>query len=138
VYTAEVSDATLVTAGTLASGKGGIADQSLGTAGIVRTYDDVLVSTPTTEPIVLYSGRSLEIRHDSTERESSGGGTWGRPASYRGGRFRVNPAGDQDRTTRVAVKASRNDLATAADDNLTDQITLVATITPRCSVIPRV
>lgn len=80
------------------------------TATVTRYYDDFAVFTPAAEPIVLYSGRMIEIRHDSTERESSAGSVWGRPQSYRGSRFKVPPAGDANRTTRVAVKASRNDL----------------------------
>jgi len=102
-----------------------------------RKYDDVVVAVPASESIALYSGRKIEIRHDSCERESIGGGTWGRPQSYRGSRFYVPPAGTDARTTRVAVKASRADLASSADDNLTDQILLTAVITPRCSVVPR-
>jgi hypothetical protein len=135
-----VLDATstaIATGGALAAGKAGIADNSEGSSGL-RAYDDISVGIPPAEPIVLYSGQSLEIRHDSTERESSTGGTWGRPPSYRGSRFKVSPAGDANRTTRVAVKASRNDLDTAEDANLTDQIQLTATVTPRCTVIPRV
>jgi hypothetical protein len=135
VTTWKLSDSSLATAGALASGKGGIADKGANTS--TRTYDNVTVSTPTTEPIALYSGRKLQVRFDSTERESSAGGTWGRPQTYRGSRFYVQPAGTADRTTRVAVKASRNDLTTAEDANLTDQIALKVTVTPRCTVIPR-
>lgn len=54
----------------------------------------------------------------------------GQAAILRGrNRFWVNPAGDQNRTTRVAVKASRNNLDAAEDANLTDQIAL-ATVAP--------
>lgn len=42
-------------------------------------------------------------------RESSAGGTSCQP-SYRGSRFKVGPAGDRDRTTRVVVLAHRNNL----------------------------
>jgi hypothetical protein len=138
LYEIDVSDAVLATGGALASGKGGIADQLL-EAGTPtsRFFDDVVVSTPPTEPIVLYSGRKLEVRHDDTLREATGGGTYGQPASYRGSRFKVQPAGAENRTTRVVAKASRNDLSSAEDANLTDQILLEATITPRCSVVPR-
>jgi hypothetical protein len=136
--TIDASDSAVATGGTLASGKAGIADQCLAVfVGAIRRYDDVVVSTPSAEPVVLYSGRKLEVRSDSAERESSAGGTWGRPASYRGSRFYVQPAGDGNRTTRVAVKASRNDLTVAEDANLTDQIKLIATVTPRYTVIPR-
>jgi hypothetical protein len=133
----EVIDAVLATGGALASGKGGIADQKRDTVAAARRYDDVVISTPAAEPIALYSGRRLEIRSDATQRESSAGGTYGQPASYRGSRFKVQPAGDRGRTTRIAAKASRNDLTSAEDANLTDQIALSAVITPRYSVTPR-
>jgi hypothetical protein len=135
--TVDVVDTVLATAGTLASGKGGIADQALSVTASTRKYDDVSVLTPAAEPIALYSGQSLEVRHDDTVRESSAGGTWGRPQAYRGSRFKVQPAGTEDRTTRVAVKATRNDITSAPDLNFTDQILLEAIITPRCSVVPR-
>ena len=134
-YTVDVISVDVATGGTLATGKAGIYDT--GAATVTRYYDAFSVVTPPSEPIALYSGRSLEIRHDSTERESSGGDTWGRPASYRGTRLWINPAGDQSRTTRVAVKASRNDLDSAEDANLTDQIALTVEVVPRFNWLPR-
>ena len=134
--TVDVISADLATGGILATGKGGVYDTS-STATVTRYYDDFAVFTPAAEPIVLYSGRMIEIRHDSTERESSAGSVWGRPQSYRGSRFKVPPAGDANRTTRVAVKASRNDLDSAEDANLTDQITLSATVVRIYAVLPR-
>jgi hypothetical protein len=134
----DTTSTVLATGGTLATGKPGIYDYNPGTA-ISRIYDTIGVATPAAEPIALFSGRKLEVRHNSVERESSAGGTWGRPQSSRGrNRFWVQPAGTADRTTRVVAKASRNDLRSGADDNLSDQIKLEATVTPRCSVIPRV
>jgi hypothetical protein len=140
VTVAEVDfyDAALATGGTLATGKAGFWDGlTSATRTATRYYDNFYVAVPAAEPVAVYSGRSLKIRHDDTIRESSAGGTWGRPPTYRGSRFYVQPAGDADRTTRVAVKLSRNDLDSAADDNLTDQLTLTATVTPRYSVVPR-
>lgn len=135
--TAEATSSTLATGGILANGKTGLFDMNSTSVATSRYYTNVAVSTPAAEPIAVYSGRSLEIRHDSTERESSAGGTWGRLQSYRGGRFKVQPAGDADRTTRVVVKASRNDLDSAEDANLTDQISLAVEVTPRYAVLPR-
>lgn len=136
-YVVEATDTALAGAGTLASGKPGIADKNNSGAARTRSYDDVVVSVPATEPVILYSARALKIHHNNAERESSAGGTWGRPQSYRGSRFWVRPAGDADRTTRVAVKASRNDLDSTEDANLTDQITLAVEVTPRYAVLPR-
>ena len=120
-----------------ASGKAGIGDNSDGNIG-VRTYDDIYVLTPAGEPIVLYAGRQLDIRSDSTERQSSDGTQWGRLPSYRGSRFFVGPAGSEDRTTRTVVLAHRNNLdAGGAWTPLDDQLTLAATFSPRCCVVPR-
>jgi hypothetical protein len=136
--TLDTTDSVLATAGALASGKGGIADQSKSNFIGYRKYDDVVVSTPAAEPIVMYASRQLDIRHDSTERQSSDGTQWGRPPSYRGARFKVGPAGDRDRTTRVVVLAHRNNLdAGGVWEPLDDQLTVAATVTPRCSVVPR-
>jgi hypothetical protein len=134
-FIASVLDATATA--TLASVSG--TSSTLRTGGISRSYDGFIVAIPATEPIVLYSGRKLEIRHDSTERESSAGGTWGRPQSYRGSRFKVGPAGSENRTTRTVVLAHRNNLDAGGEwEPLTDQLTLEATFSPRCSVVPRV
>jgi hypothetical protein len=137
--TVETTDSSLATAGALASGKAGLSDQNNAAGlGSARKYDDVFISTPAAEPIVLYPGRQLDIRSDSTIRESSDGTQWGRPPSYRGSRFRVSPAGDRDRVTRTVVLAHRNNLDAGGEwTPLTDSLTLAATFSPRCSIVPR-
>lgn len=130
--TVEAYDSTLATGGSLASGKTGLFDYQPSSSAAARQYDDFQVATPATEPIVLYSGRSLQVRHDDTLRESSAGGTWGKPQSYRGSRFLV-PVG----TSRLLVKARRNDIETAADEPVTDATQVQVFLTPRGLVVPR-
>jgi hypothetical protein len=57
---------------------------------------------------------------------------YGRPPSYRGSRFLV-PVG----TSRVLVKARRNDVDAALDDQVTDALQIQIGWTPRYLVIPR-
>jgi hypothetical protein len=128
--TVELSDASLKAAGTLATGKVGFAD--IGNAAVARYYDDFYVGVPLTEPTVINSGRNIEIRHDDTIRQDSTGVYMSRPPSYRGSRFLV-PVG----TSRVLVKARRNDVETSETPNVTDATQLQVGLTPRGLVVPR-
>ena len=136
---AEGTSTALGPGGALASGKSGVYDaHTSATGSLSRYYDDPGIATPAPEHVVMYASRQLDIRSDSTIRESSAGGTWGRPPSYRGSRFKVGPAGSENRTTRVVVLAHRNNLdAGGVWEPLTDQLTIDATFRPRCSVVPR-
>jgi hypothetical protein len=123
----------LATGGALASGKTGFFDRATETVGtVIRYFDNFTVSTPAPEPIVLYSGRNMQIRYDTTFRQDATGVYVGRPKSYRGSRFLV-PTG----TSRVLVKARRNDVEAAADDNVTDATQIQIGWTPRGLVVPR-
>lgn len=133
----EASSTAIATAGAIASGKPGFADQSTGTTAATRYYDDSYAGVPPAEPIVVYSGRAGEIRHDSAIRQDSTGTYYGDMPSYRGGRFLIPPAGSVGRTSRIFVKARRNDVDTAADDQITDSTTVAVHYTPRYLVIPR-
>lgn len=130
--TLDVVDAVLATGGALATGRGGIADQALSTTASARKYDDVTVAVPPAEPIVLYSGQTLEVRHDDVIREDATGVYTGRPQSYRGSRFTV-PVG----TGRIVAKARRNDVETSADANVTDALQIQVAYTPRGVAVPR-
>jgi hypothetical protein len=86
---------------------------------------------------VAYSGRSAEIRSDSAIRQDSTGTYYGPIPSHRGAHFFVPPAGDENRTSRVLVKARRSDIDTAVDANVTDSTTVAVHLTPRYSTVPR-
>lgn len=122
---------SMATGGTLASGKPGFLDQSTLSTVRARNYDNFAHFTPAAEPIVIHPSQSLEVRHDEALRENAAGTQWGAPQSYRGSRFLVPPAGSEARTSRVLVKARRNDLVSAADDSIADATTVQIAWTPR-------
>jgi hypothetical protein len=128
----EASDSTLATSGTLATGKPGVGDQGGGTGSNQHYLDDISVSTPAAEQVAVYSGRNMQIRYDDTIRQDSTGTYYGRPQSYRGGRFLL-PVG----TSRVLVKARRNDIEVATDSNVTDATQIQVGWTPRGLAVPR-
>lgn len=123
--------------GTLNNGKFGLYDMNAGATGATRYYDLFTASTPSPEGVVINSGRGMQVRHDATLRESSGGGVWGPVPGYRGGRFYVPPSGAGNRTSRVAVKAHRNNIESAASENVTDSLTVQVFWTERYLAVPR-
>lgn len=128
----------LATGGTLASGNVGFADMNSGGIGVNRFYDNFTAGTPFPEAVTIYSGRSLELRSDSNLRQSADGSSFGDLVG-RGSRLFIPPAGSGSRTTRIAVRATRNDLTTQADTSVADGDTLEATVhyTPRYLAVPR-
>ena len=133
-------DSALATGGALASGKPGVYDAKQGSAAVTRNYDNFLSYAPTADAVI-FSGQSGEFRSygdDPYLREDSTGNYWGRPtADIRGGRLWLPCAGVEDRTTRVAVIAARNDLDTHAWENISDSKTLAISYRPRWVVVPR-
>jgi len=127
-------DSRLATGGTHATGLRGFIDR-LGTAGSTtrRFYGDFYAAVPAPEPVVVYSGRNMQVRDDDTVRQDSTGTYTGRPQSYNGTRFLVPPG-----TSRVAVKARRLDVDVDQDLNVTDATQIQIAYTPRFLVVPRV
>ena len=122
----------LATAGARATGLPGFFDSSTAlTLAGTRYYDNFYAAVPPAEPLVVASGQSAEIRHDSAIREDSTGTYWGPIPSYRGSRFYLPPAGDENRTSRLLVKARRSDIDVAADDQIADSLTVAVNYTPR-------
>lgn len=113
------SDSSLATAGALASGTVGMYDRNSTATTFTRTYDGFQAFAPVLDNVV-WSGQSAEFRYDGSLREDSSGVYYGPVQTYRGGRFLIPPAGDTGRTSRVAVKARRNDVDTQPDDSIAD------------------
>jgi len=129
----EATSTAVATGGALATGKPGIMDQALSaTAPGSRYYDNFYVATPSAEPVAINTSRTLEFRYDDTIRGDSAGTVYGRPQSYNGSRFLVPPG-----TSRVLVKARRNDVDTSPDDSVTDATQIQVGYTPRGLVVPR-
>jgi hypothetical protein len=125
----------LATGGALATGKPGLRETTSYTGGSTTTryYDSFQVATPAAEQVVINSTRSIQFRHDDTIRLDSTGAIYGRPQSYRGGRFLVPPG-----SSRIAVASRRVDLAAGPADNITDSTTLQVGWRARGLVVPRV
>ena len=121
--------------GTLTSGNAGIADEGL-SGSSARYYDDVTIGVPTSEQVIINSGESLEVTSDSNRRWSTSGSAYGDLPS-RGSRLFVPQAGDRGRSTRIAVRATREDPVTMASRNDGDSTTLALHVTPRYLAVPR-
>lgn len=128
----DTTDSALATGGTLATGKPGFYDQNTAANSPGRFYGNFYVATPTAEPIALYSGRNMEVRHDAIIRQDSTGVYTGVPPSYRGSRFLVPPG-----TSRVLAKARRRDVDVNPDENVTDATQIQVGWTPRGLAVPR-
>ena len=148
VYTATISTGTatrtvtgshtaLATGGALATGKTGFYSETRGTSG-VQTFDSFTASTVPLAVPAIYSGRTLEVTGAETRRQDSAGTMYGRPASYRGSRFVLNPEGSAGRSTRILAKAWRNDVDLGAEATpVTDSLKCQVFYRARYSVVPR-
>ena len=130
------SSAAIATAGALASGKAGIYQQS-GVASVTTVVESITVQSLPAIPYVVQSERSMEARSDSTLTFDSTGTYAGPVPEYRGSRFYVPQDGSANRTSRILVKADRNDLEEADQQTIADAFTAQVFVTPRYSVIPR-
>lgn len=138
IRTCQIQHSSIATGGALATGKPGMYDQStLGIAPSVRYFDNFYVATPAPEAIVVYSGRTAELRSTMAIRSDSTGTYYGDVPGYRGSRFYVPPAGTRTRKARIAVVARRNDVVVAQDDQIADSTTIQALVTPRYVNVPR-
>lgn len=129
-------DAVLATGGALDDGKPAFIDYNGTATASTRYYENFYAATPPAEPIVCYSGQSIEFREDTTLREDSTGVYYGPPTEYVGGRPFFPPAGGPARKTRIAVMARRNDVMGSPDDNIADSLLVQASWVPRYLVVP--
>lgn len=122
---------TLATGGALASGIPGLIDYWPYVTGNTRYYDDFTVATPLPDPLVIYGSRKTEIRWDGIVRADSAATVWGQPPRYRGSRVLIPPAGPNNRTSRVLVKAHREDIEAEGSTYVTDNLGGTLYYTPR-------
>lgn len=131
-------DAVLATGGSLQTGTVGIFDRNVtlnGTFSPSRSYDNFQAWLPAPQAVI-YSGRVGELRSDGAKRQDSTGVYYGDMPAYRGGRMLVPPAGDENRATRIFCKAHRGDIEAEPADQVTDNLTIQAVVTPRYMVVP--
>jgi hypothetical protein len=128
---------SLRTGGALASGKAAISDVNGLSIANTRKVFSVSVSQLSAIPYCIQPSRSMEVRSDSAITTDSTGTYYGPIPEYRGSRFFVPQAGDANRTSRVLVKADRNDLEESDQATIGDTFTVSAYVTPRFHAIPR-
>lgn len=117
------------------SGKGGIYDSSASTE--LHKYTGIsIVKLPPT-PFCIQPSHAMEVRSDSTIAEDPTGTFSGPVQEYRGQRFYVPQDGSANRTSRVLVKADRNDLEEADQQTIGDAFTAQVFATPRFCALPR-
>ena len=131
VFQGSASDSTLLTGGTLDDGKVGIVDwQPAAAPASTRSYANFTVS-PVEPDAVIFSGRAAEFRHNVAIRQNAAGTIYGNMPLYRGSRFYIPPEGDDSLQSRIVVKARRNDVEHAQDNNIADSTTARVYWTPR-------
>jgi hypothetical protein len=134
-FSLTASSSAIATGGALASGKGGIYDQALGHG--LRTFSSIGVTTLAGIPYSIQPSQSMEVRSDSTIAEDVTGTYTGPVQQYRGSRFFGPQDGSANRTSRMVVKADRNDLEESDQQTIADAFTAQVFATPRYGVIPR-
>jgi hypothetical protein len=132
-YTLSGFHSSLITGGTLASGRFGIYDRNTGTA-VTRTFDNFAAWVPASDAAI-FASQSLELRHNAIDREDSGGTVWSTTSRYEGDYLLVPPSGAEGRSARMIVKASRGLPGTTADTGI-DDISAKLYVTPRWLAVP--
>ena len=127
-------DDFLATGGGVASGKPGIWDLNLSGTACTRTYYGFL-AYPISPDAAMFSGKSIEIRSDRAVRQDSGGTLWVPPGSYEGDYLTLPAAGQEARTVRMFVKASRNAPFVMSDPAI-DAISAKLNYVPRYLHVP--
>ena len=124
------TDTALATGGTRASGYCGLFDGNSSATPSTRQYDNLRAWAPSLDA-ALYANRQLEVRSSDYRRQDSAGAVWGAPAKD-GDYLLVPPAGPDNRTTEIFVKASRSN----PGDGGIDDIRAALAYTPRYLAVP--
>lgn len=125
------TDSVLATGGALDDGKAGIYDFHPSATAVTRTYDNIATYAPAVDAAI-FSGRSARFLHNTALRENAAGTSEGRVPAFEGRHLTTPPATRANRTSRLVVKARRQDVDSGLPDSgLTDQLTASLTVTPR-------
>jgi hypothetical protein len=122
-------DDGLAAGGAIASGKYGLGDVCGSYSGVTRTYDNFVAAVPFVDEIIGV-GRDAQFRSDGAIRTDPAGTNYG-PVTVRGGNFKVPPAGAENRTARVALRAARVNVEDTPNTNVTDKLQAQVALTPR-------
>jgi hypothetical protein len=127
-------DTDLAQGGALATGKPGLYDAWTSATANTRTYDDFVAYSYSVDAAI-FASQSMEIRHNTANREDSAGAVWTTPSKYVGDYLLVPPAGSEGRPSRIIVKASRGNTTDQPDRGI-DDISARLYVTPRYLQIP--
>jgi hypothetical protein len=131
------TNAAIAVGGALASGKGGFYDRNNTGVADTRLYQMSSVQSLTAIPYCVQPSRTMEVHSDSAIAQDSTGTYYGPVPQYRGSRFYVPQDGSANRTSRILVKADRNDLQESDQQTIADAFTAACFCTPRFLAIPR-
>jgi hypothetical protein len=129
------NDPVFATGGALAKGKIGFVDEKTSTAAETRYYDAFVAWQPQLG-IVCNSGKTLEVRPATAEREDPTGKFWSPVPEYRGSDFYLDPAGKEGLINKLAVKMRRADIRVEPTEALTDKQSLEVLARERF-IVPR-
>lgn len=123
----------LAASGSLASGTPGMTDYwpSADGASSIRWFGDFTVGTPLADAVVINASRTAQIRWDGIMRVDSGNTVWGDQPSYQGTPVLVPPAGPNSRTSRILIKAHREDIEAEGSTYVTDSLGATLYYRPR-------
>jgi hypothetical protein len=123
-------DSALATGGTLAKGKGGFYDAYTSATARTRTYDNFTLLAAEPAEVVLYAGKTAEIRSEGYFRQDESGDYYGE-LPQRGADIYLEPEGDSGAINRIVIAARRNDIEVEADDHVTDKISVEVRVKER-------
>lgn len=133
-----VTDSDLATGGTLATGGYGIYHANTGTANTIDKFDNFSVRGSSSATLInpaVYSGRTLNLTHQEALSASSDGTVNNPTPIVEGNYLRFRPATRNSNTSRIVVRARRDDVdAGFADTGLTDNVTATVKATPRVTL----
>ncbi len=133
-------DTDVATGGTLASGGYGIYDATTETTAPARYYDNFVVSSPSSISSLQYSpinaNRGTDLLHDTAQTEDTNGTSISPTPHVEGKYLTLPPATRTNQTSRVVVRARRNNLEmNLTDTGLTDVLTADLDVTPRNLIV---
>lgn len=128
------NDSVFATGGTLASGKAGLYDANTSATASTRTYDNFAAWVPSVNPHVINSGKRLQIDYQSALREPSSGTAWGRVPTYEGSYLKIPQAGNENKVSRLVVKARSFDIDQVAS-SAPAKLAADLSVTPRVALL---
>lgn len=130
------TDSALATGGTLASGLYGFYHENQDSSALQIDVDNFTATVPSTTSTIdqpaVFSGRKVEVSHESALTASSDGAYLANTPVREGNYLLLPPATRNGQKSRIVVRARRDDIEEQfADTGLTDNLTATLSVTPR-------